>query len=126
MQSKKLCFIAVLILCALVIGCEVNSFVKDNAYGTPFSMRVSAEDVRKIIVNNVDGDINIRTQNSDEIEITAEKLVTANSMESARSFAQQVNINVYRDGDILRVETVSPHSMSREIGEVRVDPIIED
>ena len=125
MQSKNLRFIAVLSLCVLVIGCEVNTFTKDNAYGTFFSKKVSAEDVQKIIVNNVDGDINIRTQKSNEIDITAEKLVTASSMESARSFAHQVNIDVYRDGNILRVETISPHSTSRKIGEVRVDYEIE-
>jgi len=122
-QRKR--FIAVFLLCVLIVGCEVNSFNKDNAYGTSFSKKVSVEDIQKIIVNNVDGDINIRTQNSNEIGITAEKFVTANSMESARSFAYQVNINVYRDGDVLRVETVSPYSMSKEIGEVRVDYEIE-
>ena len=121
MQSKNLPFIAILLLCVLSIGCEVNTFNKDNAYGISFSENISAGDVQKIIVNNVDGDINIRTQKSDEIEITAEKLVTASSMESAKNFAHQVNIEVYRDGDILRVETISPHSMSKNIGEVRVD-----
>ncbi|MBM3240101.1 DUF4097 domain-containing protein [Candidatus Poribacteria bacterium] len=122
-QSKR--FMAVFLLCVLIVGCEVNSLNKDNAYGTSVSKKVSVEDIQKIIVNNVDGDINIRTQNSNEINITAEKLITADSMESARSFAQQVDIDVYRNGDILRIETVSPYSMSKEIGEVRVDYEIE-
>jgi hypothetical protein len=125
MQSRKLSFIAVFLLCVLVIGCEVSSLTRDNAYGTFFSKKVSAEDVQKIIVNNVDGDINIRTQNSNEINITAEQLVTASSMEDARTFARQMSINVYKNGDVLRVETVFPHSMSKEIGEVRVDYEIE-
>ena len=125
MQSRNFRFIAIFLLCVLVVGCEVNSLNKDNAYGTSFSKEVSVEDIQKIIVNNIDGDINIRTQDSNKINITAEKLVTADSIESARSFANQVDIDVYRDGDILRIETVSPRSMSREIGEVRVDYEIE-
>jgi DUF4097 and DUF4098 domain-containing protein YvlB len=126
MQPRILSFIAVFLLCVLVIGCEVSILTKDNAYGTFFSKKVSVEDIQKIIINNVDGDINIRTQNSNEINITAEKLVTADSMESARSFAHQVDIDVYRDSDFLRIETAFPHSMSnKEIGEVRVDYEIE-
>jgi len=125
MQAKNLRFMLAILLCVLVIGCEVNTFNKDNAYGTFFSEKVSAEDIEKIIVNNVDGDINIQTQKRDEIDITAEKIVTASSMEVARDFAHQVNIGVYRDGNLLRIETVSPHSKSAKIGEVRVDYEIE-
>ncbi len=121
MKSIYLYFIPLILLCTLFIGCDVDSIIKNDTYAISFEKDISAEGVQKIIVDNVDGNIDIRIHKRNEIAINAEKHVTANTMDDARDFSRRVDVDVYREGDVLHIDTEFPHSKSRSIGEVGVD-----
>jgi len=123
MRLQVLPFIFILAFC--IISCDIDSITKNDTYATPYSTTESAQGVRMLVIDNVDGEIEIKTHRNNEIEIDAEKHVTATSMEEAKDFSRKVDISIFRDNDVLYIETVFPHSKPSKIGEVGVDYYIK-
>jgi len=114
-------FPIILILALSIIGCDINNVIKNDTYATPYSTTKSAKGVFRLVIDNVDGDIEIKTHRANDIKIEAEIHVTASSMEAAKDFAKEVDIDVFKEDDALHVETFFPYPKPSKIGEVGVD-----
>ncbi len=119
MKLQVLPLIFILAFC--IISCDIDNITKNDTYATPYSTTKSAQGVQELVIDNVDGDIEIKTHRNNEIEIDAEIRVTATSMEEAKDFSREVDIDISKDDDVLYIETVYPYPKPSKIGEVSVD-----
>lgn len=117
-------FPIILILALSIVSCDINNVIKNDTYATPYSTTESAKGVFKLAIDNIDGDIEIKTHRANEIKIEAEIFVTASSMEAAKDFAREVDIDVFKDDDVIHIETLFPYPKPSKIGDVGVDYFI--
>ena len=115
----------IFILALSILSCDIDNVIKNDTYATPYSTTKSAKGVLMLVIDNVDGDIEIKTHRANEIKIDAEIRVTATSMEEARDFAREVDIDVFKNDDVLYIETFFPYPKPSKVGEVGVDYYIK-
>jgi DUF4097 and DUF4098 domain-containing protein YvlB len=63
----------------------------------------------KVYLNNISGDIEIRTWDRDEVKIDALKVSEASSLSQAKENCGLVTIEVTKEAGLLRIETKYPH-----------------
>jgi hypothetical protein len=66
--------------------------------------RISAAGVRQIVIANQHGDVNVRTSNSDQVDIVIVKVVTGEPADQSRQLAERANLVTRREEATLYIE----------------------
>ena len=80
-----------------------------------FEKTVSLAKDGQVYLNNVSGNIEVKSWKKDEVKIDAVKISSAHSLEEAKGNAELVKIEVEKEGDTLRIETDYPRMFGRSL-----------
>jgi len=92
----------------LVLGMVSYAASARDRYEEKFDKTEALAKDGKVIVRNVSGDITVESWNQDQVKIDALKVSEAASEEKAKENAQEVKIEVTKEGNTLRIETKYP------------------
>jgi len=94
----------------LVFAFSVATVGAKEKYEEKFEKTVALTKEGKVDINNISGDIEVRTWGEDQVKIQALKISQASSLSKARENADKVKIEIMEEGNVLRIETKYPRS----------------
>ena len=94
----------------LVFAFSVATVGAKEKYEEKFEKTVALTKEGKVDINNISGDIEVRTWGEDQVKIQALKISQASSLSKARENADKVKIEIMEEGNVLRIETKYPGS----------------
>ena len=107
-NMKRMRTIAVPLAAAFLLTAAAGLALGREKYEEKFARTEALSKNGKVYLNNVSGDIEVRTWKEDQVKIEALKVSEASSVDKAKENAALVPIEVTRDGDTLRIETKYP------------------
>lgn len=78
-----------------------------------FKKRISSEGKELLVLENTNGNIDIRSWGKDEIEIIAYKKTRSSNMDQAREIMKDLEIDIHLTGNKVEVITSRPHKKDR-------------
>jgi DUF4097 and DUF4098 domain-containing protein YvlB len=94
----------------LVFAFSIATVGAKEKYEEKFEKTVALTKEGKVDINNISGDIEVRTWGEDQVKIQALKISQASSLSKARENADKVKIEIMEEGNVLRIETKYPRS----------------
>jgi DUF4097 and DUF4098 domain-containing protein YvlB len=105
-ESKK--WAAVLIALALVLAVGTSRALGREKYEEKFEKTEALANDGKVVLNNVSGDIEIRSWKENQVRIEAVKVSQASSLDKAKENAAQVTIEVTNEAGVVQILTKYP------------------
>ena len=103
--SKSLQLLLAAVVLLHVAGCNMS-----GKFAEEIDLSVSAEGAQSIKVDTVNGKIDVKVVDSDEVKVYAVKTVRAYSDAAAEDYAKLVDIKAERNGDSVRVYVQQPRT----------------
>lgn len=121
MRLKKSLFsLTVLFFYLLILGFSPSMSMAKEKFEEKFEKTVALAKDGKVFLQNISGDIDVKTWDRGEVKIDAIKISKHSSMEKAKEYAGLVKIEVTEEGGILRIVTKYPKNGPRKMS-VSVD-----
>jgi len=106
MNSKSI--IGLLILFVLIISTLLFAAKKSDSVTEVFQKAVSSKGIKTVSIVNTNGDVEITSKKSGDIEITATKKVFYRDRDKAEDFLDEIKINVSTSATTLQIRTIPP------------------
>jgi len=106
MNSKLI--IGLLILFVLIISTLLFAAKNSDSITEVFQKAVSSKGIKTVSIVNTNGDVEIASKKSGDIEITATKKVFYRDREKAEDFLDEIKINVSTSATTLQIRTIPP------------------
>ncbi len=106
MNSKSI--IGLLILFILIISTLLFAAKKSDSITEVFQQVFSSKGIKTVSIVNTNGDVEITSKKSGDIEITATKKVFYRDRDEAEDFLDEIKINVSTSAATLQIKTIPP------------------
>jgi len=112
MKTIKTVFaLTILVSFFIFLGQSTQLLAASEKYEEKFEKTVALAKDGKVILKNVSGDIEVRSWDKNEVKIEALKVSRASSLSKAQENAKRVEIEVIKDGNVLRIGTKYPRTI---------------
>jgi hypothetical protein len=118
--KKSIISLTVLFFFLLILGLSPTSSIAKEKFEEKFEKTVALAKNGKVYLQNISGDIDVKTWDRGEVKIDALKVSKHSSMEKAKENAGSVKIEVTEEGDTLSIVTKYPRKGSKNVS-VSVD-----
>ncbi len=106
--KKSLASLTVLLFFFLILGFSPSSSIAKEKFEEKFEKTVALAKDGKVYLNNISGDIEVKTWDRGEVKIDALKVSQHSSMDKAREYAGLVEIEVTDEGGTLNIVVKYP------------------
>lgn len=95
-----------------------------ECYEENFSAQLSGEGITNISIEHSHGNIEVRAHDEQELKLDGVKIVRAKTPELAEEYAQQMRVEMTRDGDKINIRTIRPDFDSKEVQRLTIKYVL--
>jgi len=93
----------------------------EERYEEEFSEQLSAEGVTDISIEHSHGNIEVQGWDKQELKLDGVKIVRAKTQELAEEYAQQMRVEMTRDGDKINIRTIRPNFDHKKVQQLTIN-----